>query len=225
MPVELITYGTDRRMVLSNGEAIRAPVYLDDWTTIRIGLAGAFTGFTGSLAGTPRFAFGVRSGDTNGYGAALSDNVLGFRSGQASLTYAAGPPATVNPFASSGRFFTKIGATITDAAAGGGGNGFFSADSTVRSYVAMEITKGSPNFSLSLVSVHVSGTISTDVTEALFLTYMESGALAPGGTYTTYGPTTMAVDETTDGVLDHLFFYWDRTSQQFGFDVKHRKIA
>lgn len=224
MPADLITYGTDRRMVLSNGEAIRAPIYLDDWSVLKIGLAGAFTGFSGNLSGTPRLAFGVCNGELNGYSAALSDHVVGFRSAQATLTYTA-TPNRVNPFDTSGRFFKKVAAVISDAAAGGTSNGLFSANSAVRSYVAMQITKGSPNFSLLLSSVHVAAELNTDVTDALFLAYMESGSIAPSGNYVTYGPTNVAVDEGVDGVLDHLFVYWDRTAQQFGFDIKHRKVS
>lgn len=224
MPADLITYGTDRRIVLSNGEAIRAPVYLDDWSVLRIGLAGAFTGFSGNLAGTPRLVFGVCNGELNGYSAALSDHVVGFRSAEATLLYTA-TPNRVNPFGSTGRFFKKVAGVITDAAAGGGSNGYFSADSSVRSYVAMQITKGSPNFSISLSSVHVVAELSTNVTDALFQAYMESGSLPPGGNYLTYGPTNVAVDEGADGVLDHLFVYWERTAQQFGFDIKHRKVS
>lgn len=223
MSVELITYGADRRMVLANAEVIRAPIYLANWNTIRIGLRGAFANVSGNITGTPRVAFGVCNGNTNGYGAALSDHVVGFRSALATVTYTASAPKRVDAFGG-GTVFKKVDAAITVGAASGS-NGFFSADTALRSYVVLEISKGSPNFTLTVSSPHTGGEISTDVTDSLFSQYMESAAITPTGGYVTTGPSAMAVSEATDGDLDHIFVYWDRTVQTFGFDIKHRKIS
>lgn len=225
MPAELITYGADRRMVLSNGEAIRAPIYLDNWSVLRIGLRCAFSGVSGNITGTPRIAFGVCNGETNGYGAALSDHVVGIRNNLATVVFTAGSPNYINPFSNNFvHVFKRVGAVVTTTTPSGP-LGLVSADTTVRSYVGLEITKGSPNFSLQFTAANTSGEVANDLTDALFTQFMESGTLLPPGGFTLSTLATLAVDEGTNGVLDHLFVYWDRTSQQFGFDIKHRKVS
>jgi len=225
MSAELITYGADRRLVLANAEVIRAPIYLDDWAQIRIGLRGAWTNVAATIAGTPRFAFGVCNGSSFGYGSSLSANVLGYRTNH-DFTRTVGTIVYINPFSGgSGKFFNKVGATISDVAITGGSNGYFSADSAVRSYVGLQITRGSPNFTLQMTAAHTGTEVAIDVTDDKFTQYMEQTPLLASAGHIASNVINVPVDEVTNGVLNYFFIYWERTVQQFGFDIKHRKIS
>lgn len=224
MSQELITYGADRRLVLSNGEAIRAPIYTNTWNVIRIGLHGCFTDLGSNPSGTPRIAFGVISGNADGYGAASSVHLVGLRSQAASWTRGAGPPVT---YSTSGwKSFKKVLTVFTESTTMG--IVYISGSTSYRSVIMVQITKGSPNFTFDHVSAGSLAAGQADVSDAQFLNAMEAATIgqAASALPTGYGTNqnTLAVDEA-DGALNNIFVYWDRTTFTYGFNIRHRMVS
>lgn len=194
------------------------------WSSMRIGLRGHIVGST-NITGTPRFVFGVCKGNTNGYGAVTSDHVVGVRSDAATMTYNAGPSAYYS-FGNAARF-KRVGSTVTQTS--GAGSFFFSADSLVRNGMFADITKGNTNATISFYGPSTSGAAQSDLTDAEFLQVMELAALSSiasvKANYGVWNSGTLAVDEAADGILDNLTVFWDRSSQLFTFDIKHRWLS
>jgi len=229
MSAELITYGSDRRCELAACEAIRPMVYLDDWTTIRIGLQLSFNGTASNITSTPVLAFGVCSGNTNVMAAGTATHVVGWRNTKATLTYAAGPPSTLVGSTAAMQFFKKIGTTFS-VVNGSSMVSPYSNTTSVRSGLWMDITKGSPNYSFRIASPSNAAAAQSDLTDAQFLSIMELSTLADIATVRSDHvvssiASVLAVDEATNGLLDHLFVYWDRTTHKFSFNIRHRKIS
>jgi hypothetical protein len=227
----LITFGTDRRLVLANGEAIRATSYTSNWTQIRVGILGGLVNTSADIVGNPVLAFGVCAGNTNGYGAASSTHVVGVRTQAASFAYHAGPPAYIdNIGAATSQRFKKIGATVTATNMPFTNNGMISATTSIRSALFVEIQRGSPNFTIGLAGATSAAGAQADLTQTEFYSMME---LPFGGTYSSVksgygfigGSSSFAVDEATNGVCDHIFVFWDRAAQQFGWDIAHKKLS
>ena len=228
MPAELITYGSDRRMELGAAECVRRMVWEDDWTRLRIGVQGTFDDPTASLGGTPELSIGVCSGFSNVLSADSATHVLGMRHTVSTWTFVSGPPAY---FTLSNTFqaFKKIGTTRTTATFGSS-NFAFPCASTVRGGLFFEIAKGSPNFTLYRV-VPGSSAGQDNVSDEAFQHSMETEAplssqvssVIGGGAYAA-ASITFAVDEA-DGVLDHVFVYWSRSTPKFSFNIKLRKVA
>ncbi len=231
MPQRLETFGSDRRLVLANGEAIRAPIYLGNWTRIRIGLQCCFSDLGVNATGTPRIAFGVCSGNQYGYGAGANTvHCVGLRSVGATWSRALSGSVPYYTISTTGyNVFTKVGNTITDTLIQSSTRAI-SASTSVRHPLFFELAKGSPYTAKSVhVSPSVSGAIQNNMTDAQFLALMELGNLDDAGTvltgYTPQGPGNITVDETTNGTLDHIFVYWERTSFEFSFNIRHRKVS
>jgi len=68
------------------------------------------------------------------------------------------------------------------------------------------------------------------MTDTEFNTIMGLASLASiSGVKANYGSapaggTCPTPDEGTNGLLDHIFVYWNSTSHLFTFNLKHRKI-
>lgn len=232
MSQSLVTYGSDRRLVLSNGEAIRAPIYLDDWNTIRIGMLITCHA-SAAVAGTPRFAFGVCAG-TLGYGAVTgTPHVLGIRTENTSWSFTANSGNSyVSPNSTSPKFFTRVGSTFTTTAGVSGGFSLISAkaDFSFRSPVFIEIQKGTPNYTLYHGGASNAFSAAQDYSEATFLSMMETSTLAGivsiDNKMAASAGTTIAVDEATNGILDHIFVFWDRSTPVMSIGaIAHRRVA
>lgn len=228
MSVELITYGSDRRLELGAAEAVRAPVYLDDWTTIRIGLQISMNAVASNIVSTPVLAFGVCNGNTNVLAAATADHVVGIRPNQATWTYNAGPPSYFAVGSSAAwQQFKKIGTVVSTVNTPNIAK-YISNTTTVRTGWFLEITKGSPNYTFRVAHPVSAAASQSDVTDTEFVTIMELSTLVDIGTvktnYNSVVSTSLAVSEA-DGVLDHIFVYWDRTTHKPSFNIRHRKVA
>lgn len=227
MSAELITYGADRRCVLGAAEAIRSPIYTNTWTKIRIGLQLSFDAVAASISGNPLIAFGVCNGSSNVLITPTSDHVIGFRS-MSNLTHNAGPPAYFTG-ASTPDFFKRVGSTVTTVS--NAGTMFYSNATSIRSGLFLEITKGSPNYSFAWGSPNTAGATQSDLTDTEFLAMMQLATFNTAGisgikaNYTVYSTSVLAVNEGTDGALDHIFVYWERTSHKFTFNLRHRMVS
>lgn len=236
MSQQLITYTGDRRLALANGEAIRQPIWYSSWSRIRIGLLFSIdrNGSTSNITGTPLLAFGLCSGTTNIFISGTSDHVVGAKNINGTWTYNTSP---VKYYASGSnnayQGFKRVGTTITNASASFNNNllGWPEASVPVRNAMILEITKGSPNFSMKFWSNNATGA-QTDVPDAAFEEAMIVDDMANVGSVSSIGggtvdatARTLAVDEGADGALDHLFVYWERVTQLFTFNIRHRKMA
>jgi len=235
MSVELITYGSDRRLELGAAEAIRAPIYLDDWTRIRIGLQFSMDGIASNIFGSPFFAAGVCNGSANVLAASTSDHVVAVRPADSSAvpvptwTRTAGPPSyfTLN----NGWYaFKRVGSTVSDGIHISGSTVYANNDTSQRSGWFIDIIKGSPNFTFQVGGPASVAGVQSDLTDTEFSAIMDLPNLdAIASTKTNYGELgpggALAVDEVSDGALDHLFVYWDRTTHKFSFNIRHRKIS
>lgn len=235
MSAALVTYSGDRRLVLSGNEAIRAPIYgALPWAgQIRIGLRGSFVNASGDITGTPVLAFGLCRGKL-GNGATTPTHVVGVRTQATSFTRSAGPPAYHTIMTSTSmQAFKRVGATLTSTGlsiTGGTGNILFSADTAVRNALFANMTiSSSSSMAFKIAGPGTSGSAQHDLTDAEFQAMMEQADLSTVSSVVTgYAATSagiaFAVNQGTDGVLDNIFVYWDRTSQQFSFDIMHRNL-
>lgn len=205
---------------------------MDDWNTIRIGMLITCHA-SAAVAGTPRFAFGVCAG-TLGYGAVTgTPHVLGIRTENTSWSFTANSGNSyVSPNSTSPKFFTRVGSTFTTTAGVSGGFSLISAkaDFSFRSPVFIEIQKGTPNYTLYHGGASNAFSAAQDYSEATFLSMMETSTLAGivsiDNKMAASAGTTIAVDEATNGILDHIFVFWDRSTPVMSIGaIAHRRVA
>jgi len=190
------------------GRKVNLPV---GWNTIRLGFLWQFNTTT-TLTGTPVFIAGFGSGITNLIGDASPTNFIGIMltydqflaswnganalswyDGSIPCTNVAGV-ATVdwtqkfNSGVNQGVLYPNTGFSFTP--------------------VYIDITKGSPNYSIN-ASLNTSSS-ATPCTEPVFYSNMQVASPAPNSnTYS--GAKTMPFDES-NGNLDSIQMYWDRTT-------------
>lgn len=234
MSIKLVTYGADRRLELAAAESIRKPVYAGVFNTIRIGLQFSFGGVVGDIGGTPRLAFGICSGNTNVLVASTAQHVWGWRSNIATLSYDAGPPSSFHALGSSYQSYLKVGVTETISQPGANPNYGYTNDTSIRNVIFLEMQKtGTTSIKWIVPS---SGTSAPnagliDITDDQFRIGMETtnfGDIGSAMGLIGYaesdlgGPT---IDEATNGTLDNIFVYWERSSNPFSFNIRHRKMS
>jgi hypothetical protein len=230
MAQEIITVSSKKRLQLSNGEATRKMLIGNSWTTLRIGLLASIHS-TAAVAGTPRFAFGVCS-ENQGYGSLVDagTNLIGIRSNSSTFSFQSDIAANTLYSQSSPQVFKRVGSAFT---AGGSISGSMymgaAADFSVRLGMFLDITKGSPNYSLVHGGINNTADIA-DLSDANFLSMMELGALTDLNNVISYYDsdgvaTTLAMDET-GGDLNSLFLYWNRTAPVVSIDaISFRRMA
>lgn len=236
MSVELKTYGSDRRNEMGAAEAVRPMSYLNDWTRMRIGLQFSMDGVASNIIGTPFFAFGVCSGSTNVLAAATATHVVGLRPGSGSgttpasaWTRSAGPPSYFT-LGNGWLPFNKIAAVTTYGTNLTGFSILANNTPAQRSAWFIDIIKGSPNYTFDsgFPNTNTPNGAQSDLTDVEFQTIMELPDLSSIATVKSgYGRITggaIAASEA-DGVLNHLFVYWDRSTHKFSFNLRHRKIS
>jgi len=213
----------DNRAQLSNSNFAR--LWSSDigttWNKIRIGFRISMTDSGGSMSSTPKFAFGISSGTSNIFMDATTTHWLGALSNMSIWTRTAGPPVqyTMNGAAGASIFAAKkinTTTTIGSALAGLSGSGTFivtlrDATTANRGVIFLDITKGSPNFTLA-VTIYPWANSSTDVSVAAYLTQL-SIAVPSLPDHVNYEGTTatVAVDEATNGYFNAINIAWDRS--------------
>ena len=161
---------------------------------------------TGAGLATPEFAFGLCSGTTNIFGDATVTHFVGARSsGLWSFQTTFYNNTSFQPAKKVGSTLTT-GTTFVQNAAVQVGAASNTAD---RGCMFVDITKGSPNYSLTLT--YLNNTNSTDISAATFLQQMEVASPVLTN-HATSAAQTIAVNEGTDGVLDSINFSWNRTT-------------
>lgn len=201
-----------------------------NWTILRIGIRLGFDGASVSLSGTPVLILGVCKGSSATYTDPTSDHVVGVRTQIADWTYNAGPPPYFSAGAGQIKPFKRVGSTITETSQSTTLR--LSADSSVRSAYFIEISKGSlgTTWSFAIAGPTAAGGAQSDVTDAEFDQMMELAADFAGmsSVKANYGAlytaVNLAVNESTDGVVDNLFVHWNRTSPKLSWDIKFRAL-
>ena len=226
---------SDNRIVLKNGQLKRKFGFADDWTQLRIGILCAFDA-SATVFGDPKLVLGVCNYAGGGFGNASAGHVVGVRYASTSFIYAAGPPTVLTPNAPNPRSFKKVGMVVTDSASPAGGGYVLSASpNTVRCAILIEITKGTPDFTIIKIGPSTSAGAGNNITDAQFDNAMLENPFTniPGGTgsfaglgYVQRATGAIAVDEVTDGVLNAFHLYWERTSAAFEVaHIRFRKTA
>lgn len=222
----------DKRLVLANGEALRNLAYLNNWTTVRIGLQISCE-LSAAISGTPQLAFGLSAGASHGFGDPVTTHFVGARPTATSATFGGTAPHYTQLTA--WKPCKKVSGTITDGAAFTGVTTATipKASDLVRQIVIVQVTKGSPNFTVQIVALTNATPIATDMTDTLFVNAMQAAdmagaaaALDGSGYYAASSVVSVAVDEATNGNLDSVDVFWDRTSTPMEISsIRHRKVA
>ncbi|MBI1178460.1 hypothetical protein GC207_13580 [bacterium] len=208
---------SDKYLSLANEEWVRTLAIGSNWTKLRVGVLLALTpDGTNNLAGT-NLLFGLCAGKTNPFGAATTTNFLGMKFGANAssdpLTYVAN---SGNPYYWSGRgVIKKVGATVTSS----DGNGLewhriATNTGTLqrRSLQFLEITKGSPNFSVTFWNLTATG-VAKDFTPAHLLDGLEqAGSITVNGEALGTGLANSVAFNETAGALDSVNLFWNKSA-------------
>ncbi len=206
----------DNRIKLNNSNFAR--LWSTDvgtsWTKIRIACRLSIdTSGAANLTSTPRFAFGICSGTSNIFMDATTTHWQGIYSTLATWTYHAGPPDYFQGN-TTWTYEKRIVSTNTNGAGGVGdlgGNNWFCYDcaTATRIMFAIDITKGSPNFTLLPFTKGTND--SADVTLATYLAQIPLSSMTVTN-HTNFGSDTMATDEGANGSFNAVNIAWDRTT-------------
>ena len=237
MSATIYTNGStgSKRVQLSNGQMCRRMQYLNNWTTLRIGLRLCFPS-AANITGTPRLWVGVGSGTANAIGDATTTNWFGAYFDTATL--ARGTLVTPAIAYSQGNWLRPVKRVGTTTTAGGSliTSGLtMSLSDTFLSILMVEITKGSPNYTINAgfpsTNSAFNGEALPGVTEAKMDQYMSlpigfTGIGAVGNPNYVVGTSqAMAMSEAA-GNLDCVQIYWDKTAVLCEVEsVYHRKLA
>ena len=234
MPATILTVSGDKRIDLSNSGIYRRPVYLNNWTTMRIGLHFCVPS-AATIVGTPRIFCGMGNGLTNGIADSSTTNWIGAVMNTATWTRSIlGSPAIAYTQNLAFRAAKRVATTLTLGGADLATAMVASLDATFNSIFLVEITKGSPNYTVRVgypsSNSAFSGVALPGITETMMDAYMGLPATMTGigsvsnPNYSTVSGT-LAMDEVA-GVLDTVQIYWDKTAAPLELTgVYHRKLA
>jgi len=237
--IDTVTIGSieDRRLVLGNAQAGRVLSIGSNWTMLRIGIRFAFDDAGVNITGTPRFYFGLLASPSalmaNGPLGGSTSHFLGYKVSTATWTRGTGPVRYAHTHVTNQMYVKRVGSTETFGTSGVNSHNESATPASIRSAVFLEITKGSPNFTLQ-VCINQASTGMVDVTKVMLSAAMEIGTLAgldaymdtvAGGSFSSLASATIAVDEATNGDLDSICVAWDRTTLLRVSDIVFTKMA
>ena len=211
------------RCVLQNSQDARPLVYGGSWTSLRIGLLFHARNIGANIIGTPRFAFGVVSGTSQLFGDGTTSHFVGIRSNAATWTLTGANRFLVPAGSLVG--IKKVGTTVSSAASAfflgsqWGVGALADSNGADRTALFVDITKGSPNYTIQIFGWNNTGTAPADVSGADFLIGMTGTPAIPE--HVLSEAVTIAVDEV-DGVLNTVCWHWDRTDPQI--EIEHVAI-
>lgn len=202
-----ISAATEKAIQSQNATFARLVSIGTSWTKVRVGMRLHMESTGANLVSTPRLAVGFCSGTANQFGDATTGHFVGVVSNSATWSFQAGPYYNTLGLAPGKR----VGSTLTNS--GGFASNFSinagaAANTADRSLLFVDLTKGSPNFTINCFCQNSPG---QDVTVANFLAQMTLVTPAFAGHDYPAG-ITIAVDEGTDGTLDAINVAWDRST-------------
>lgn len=219
---------TEQGVKLENAQIFRK-LKNNDWNSIQIGLRMIMDDSTGAnpSAGSV-FGFGLCSGNTNGLGSLVRGHIV-FASTYLTTGAAGGFVGSSEGTDGNWRGVSSSGGSsakfVNDVFTSGGawsgivGTLYFlmepaaTATNFWNTCFYLRITKGTPNWSI-LPIFNGSSTLANR-TRAQWLSFAESNGAAssaPIGYNYSAATRTIAVDEATDGVLDHVNVWWNRSA-------------
>lgn len=211
--------GADKCLTLDNREYARKMLIGSDWNRIRIGALVSLTPNGTSNLSAIKFVMGACSGITNPFSAGSTTNFIGASIGADdpasgnTFSYNAG---SGNPYFTSssttGKAVKRVGATNTLSASRFNSNSCYlpsNSGSVQRRWpVFVEITKGSPNYTVKLLSPSSAADMSTDVSPSSFASLlMTSGDLSNFWNTASGNAQTVACDEGAGGFDSVCLFY------------------
>jgi hypothetical protein len=202
----IISAVSETAIQMSNSSWARPITLPSTWTKVRIGIRVHFTPVVVPGVGS-NFVLGLGSGTANIIGDFSTTNFVGVAMG-------AMTGANAGVFTGmSNSPVTKVGTTYTVGAAIDNANIKFisvnAAATADRGIFYVEITKGSPNYTLDVLM----GNSNADVSAALFLSSVQQptpSGLPSGYGYGTNGAKTIAFSES-NGILDTVQCWWNST--------------
>jgi len=198
----------DKILTLGNEEYIRTFNFGSSWSKIRLGLCYSVHYQTVSIGGLT-WVLGVCSGKTNGFAAGTTTNFVGVNltsnsaiSGTLSANY--GPPW----------FITTAGTVAVKRVGGTNTFGTGSAttlygnntDTSLRNLLFVDITKGSPNYTLSVYQ-YSNYYSNPYLTTTVFNAAMNSITSPPSSCVVQLNAGTIACDESAGGFDSFNLFY------------------
>ncbi len=219
----------DKKLVLANDHASRTVGISTTWNTIRFAMRLRIDtgGLTTDISGG-KLLVGVSSGTANVPGTPSTDNFIGVGNGDAGqdYTYNAGAPAY---FSTGMNFAKRRGSTTTT---GSSVSPYFAGDANVRGGFLVEITKGSPNYTVGFVFPGGATGAQTDLPYSALVSALEAATLTAAATalnavvsgYSNFS-ATLATDETT-GAFDSFAIMWSIASRPLEIsEVLYARIA
>lgn len=192
------------------------------WSKIRLGLlhhmpnASAGTNITGTPGLYLGFCHLINPNQGNLIGDATTDHFVGVFTNSATWTYNAGASCPAN----NALFFNIVMTPVVNVAGTPttGSNiatdWITSACDGLRTLTFLDVTKGSPNYTLNLYG-NTSGS-AADVTIGSFLTNVALSSPGLSG-YGFQTSQTIAVNEGSNGTLNAVNVYWNRADVQFNW--------
>ena len=205
----IVDFSGDKAVEMSNGRFARQPIagLFSGWTTLRVALLVRMNDSGANITGTPRFMFGLCAGTSNIPGDATVTHACGCITNNATWTRTAGPPGYYSPLTIAPS--TYINTTIATGTNLSTTSALGFSGTIVNAMVFIDITKGSPNYSLRLLSR--TNTASGAPTQSDF--NAQSVATTPAFTGHTYtAAQTIAVDEVANGTFDSAFVWWNQVT-------------
>lgn len=202
-----------KRLVLRNGQAKRAFSFGGTWNEIRVGILVTADGSI-SISGAPGLWLGLMSGTANGVGDVSATHVIGVKPTGASASYNAGPPAYYT--GSQWMAFKKVGTTVTSAAMGGVNLYLASAAPvTQNSALFLQVIKGSP-FIIRMAGPNAISAVQANVTAAQVDAVLDladfTNVASVLANYSTGSWNNLTINEGSDGTINGLNIWWERTS-------------
>lgn len=200
----------DKVLSLGNEEYVRTFSFGSTWTKLRLGVCYSIRSATN--IGSASFVLGVCSGKTNPYAAATTTNFVGvnltsLNSLTGTVTANYGPP-----------YYSSVSGSVTLKRAGsittlGNGNGValyghYTA-ANLRSFVIVDITKGSPNYTFSVFQY--ANPLAPYLDTATFAAALNSISATPTSSTAQLSALTLACDESA-GAFDCFDLFWNDSS-------------
>jgi hypothetical protein len=213
----------DKRLVLANSQAARVLTIGNTWSRIRLGIRIAIDDLGTSILGNPKLYLGMLSnpsvGLTNGPLTDLTSHFVGTYTPGDTWTRQTGPPIHYNGIDYTNFAVKKVNAAFTVASNGTATMGMVAVPNTTRNIIIVEITKGSPNFTIKPCYPNNSAT--ADMSDPNWLiAAMEIGTFSSistylntktgTGSYSSVLSAAVAVDEGVNGPLNAVCVAWDR---------------
>lgn len=217
--IRTISAVQDERIVLS-GLPFCRPHGIAAWQKLRIAMRWSMTDTGATIAGSPIFAVGLCSGDTNIFGDATTDHFVGVKTTGATWPRTTpGPPSCYQVYPTQSGKLVGVTWTLATNWLSSAGQAMSDAPNGNRFCWFIDITKGDPTYTIGGYA-NVTGNAG-DISEATFLT-QSNNVVAVMPEHALGNSGTVAVDEDADGVLDHVCVHWNKATPEI--EISNLKV-